>query len=547
MTDWLDTLEQVPAEMRDEARRSGNPYKFLLEAGKATVPELQVARSRHYKVPSLELSRYVPNPETVNLLTDEQARRLRVLPLFQVKDHLYVALADPEDLRTQDFVAKLTGLVVEPVLALPDEIDQALNRWFLTTDRSTRVVEELASAAKPKADGGAADAGMLEDRDAPIIKLVDHMLSQAIRLGASDVHLEAFENRTLLRYRIDGVLHEYPSPPKNIYAGVVSRIKIASGLDISERRLPQDGRGSLVVDQRKYDLRVSVIPNLHGEGVVIRILNPYALKLDLEALGFSKGLLERYYRLIAKPYGIVLVTGPTGSGKSTTLYSTLKKVTTLEKKVITLEDPVEYQLEGVTQIQIQPEIGYTFASGLKAILRHDPDIVLVGEMRDLESSQIAIRAALTGHQLYSTLHTNNAPQAITRLIDMGVAPYQVMAALNGVLAQRLMRRLCERCKVPDDRREDLSHYGLAPGTPIFRAQGCTECHGLGYRGRVAVHELLEITPAIRAADPANLTPAAIVALARQDNAFISMGESAGEKMAQGITTLEEALTIVMED
>lgn len=547
MTDWLDTLETVPEGLREEARQSGNPYKFLLEAGKATAPQMQVARSRHYRVPSVELSRYVPNPEAVNLLTDEQARRLRALPLFQIKDHLYCAVADPEDLRTQDFVAKLTGLVVEPVLALPEDLDQALNRWFLTADRSTRVVEELASAAKPRTEGGGQEEGMLEDRDAPIIKLVDHMLSQAIRLGASDVHLEAFETRTLLRYRIDGVLHEYPAPPKTIYAGVVSRIKISSGMDISERRLPQDGRGRLVVDGRKYDLRVSVIPNLHGEGVVIRILNPYALQLDLEALGFSKRLLERYYRLIAKPYGIVLVTGPTGSGKSTTLYSTLKKVTTLEKKVITLEDPVEYQLEGVTQIQIQPEIGYTFASGLKAILRHDPDIVLVGEMRDLESSQIAIRAALTGHQLYSTLHTNNAPQALTRLIDMGVAPYQVMASLNGVLAQRLMRRLCERCKVPDERPHDLARFAIVPGTTIYRSQGCTECHGLGYRGRVAVHELLEITPAIRAMDASRVTPAEIVATARQDGAFLSMAESAGEKMAQGITSLEEALTIVMED
>lgn len=546
MSDWVDRLETLPPGLREEARGSGNAYKFLLETGQVTVPELLVARSRFYRVPSVELSRYVPNPETVNLLTDEQARRLKVLPLFQVKDHLYCAVSNPEDLRVQDFVAKLTGLVVEPVLALPEEIDQALNRWFLTTDRSEKLVEELASAARPRGEVQSESVN-LEDREAPIIKLVDHMLSQAIRLGASDVHLEPFETRTLLRYRIDGVLHEYPSPPKSIYAGVVSRIKITSGLDISERRLPQDGRGSLVVDQRKYDLRVSVIPNLHGEGVVIRILNPYALKLDLEALGFSRALLERYTRLIAKPYGIVLVTGPTGSGKSTTLYSTLKKVTTLEKKVITLEDPVEYQLEGVTQIQIQPEIGYTFASGLKAILRHDPDIVLVGEMRDLESSQIAIRAALTGHQLYSTLHTNNAPQAITRLIDMGVAPYQVMASLNGVLAQRLVRRLCERCKVPDERVHDLSHFGLSPEAAVFRSQGCTECHGLGYRGRVAVHELLEITPSIRAADVQQVTPAEIISLARQDNGFLSMAESAGEKMGQGITSLEEALTIVMED
>jgi type II secretory ATPase GspE/PulE/Tfp pilus assembly ATPase PilB-like protein len=547
MSDWLECLDSVPTEALEEARRSGTPYRCLLDAGLATVGQLQVARSRYYKVPSLELSRYVPHPDSVGLLSEEQARKLKVLPLFQVKDHLYLAISDPEDLRTQDFVAKLTGMVVEPVLVLPEELEQALNRWLLTTDRAGQFIQEITSAAKPRAVDGSTEAGLLEDREAPIIKLVDHMLSQAIRLGASDVHLEAFETRTLLRYRIDGVLHEYPSPPKSIYAGVVSRIKITSGLDISERRLPQDGRSSLVVDGRKYDLRVSVIPNLHGEGVVIRILNPYALKLDLEALGFSKQLLERYQRLISKPYGIVLVTGPTGSGKSTTLYSTLKRVTTLEKKVITLEDPVEYQLEGVTQIQIQPEIGYTFASGLKAILRHDPDIVLVGEMRDLESSQIAIRAALTGHQLYSTLHTNNAPQAITRLVDMGVAPYQVMASLNGVLAQRLVRRLCDRCKVVDER--PCTHEGLevSPGATLYRPGGCTECHQLGYKGRVAVYELLELTPSIRAMDVARITPEAIVALARQDNSFLSMARNAGEKLEQGITSLEEALTIVMED
>lgn len=544
MKPWLNDLE-LDEEQKQQLARASDPMETLLEKKWSTPEAAFRAASLYYKCPALTLRRYEPDPDSVRLLTEQQARRVRAIPLFQVGERLYLAVSDPENLQAQDFVAQLTGLVIEPVLALGKEIDDALNRCMLTGERSSQTLEAI-TAAVTEDRALTQETGVLEDREIPTVKLVDHIITQAIRLGASDLHLEAFPESVLLRYRLDGQLREFPGPPRGIYNAVVSRIKITSGLDIAERRLPQDGRASIMVDDKKYDLRVSVIPNVHGEGIVIRILNPHAIRLNLKALGFETAWLERYERILARPHGVVLVTGPTGSGKSTTLYATLNQISSIAKKIITLEDPVEYQLPNITQIQIQTEIGYTYAAGLKAILRHDPDVVLVGEIRDLESAQIAIKAALTGHQMFSTLHTNDAPQAVTRLVDMGVPFFQLQAALNGVLAQRLVRRLCPQCRQPaQPPPEALAALGIEPGTAgIYRQAGCPECNEIGFKGRVAVHELLDFTANMRRIPAEQARPAEIADLARAEGAFFSMRDNLRLKVLAGVTTVEEALTLL---
>lgn len=441
----------------------------------------------------------------------------------------------------------MTGHQVKPVLADQGEITQAITRVYLTR-RPSAVSVPAPTKERPKAPDRS-DPKVTEF-DSPIIKLVSKILVQAIRLGTSDVHLEPGEEQVFLRYRIDGILHDYPPPDIHSYPAVVSRIKILASLDIAERRLPQDGRISIDLEGKLYDLRVSLLPNIYGEGVCIRILDPTGANRELTEMGFSEELLARYDRVIRRPHGIVLVTGPTGSGKSTTLYGTLNRIRSRERKLITIEDPVEYKLDGLVQIPINPDIGFTFEAGLRAILRHDPDIIMLGEIRDLPSAQMAFRAALTGHLLFSTLHTNSASLAVTRLVDMGLEAYQALPALNGILAQRLMRLLCAQCKVPRVLDHDqIQYYGLDDsyeGHTIYEPLGCSNCQGIGYKGRTAVHEFIEITSAIRKIEPDRLTPTFIEELAREDG-FRSLREVALERFLAGDTSASEMLMIAAAD
>lgn len=549
MNHWWDPLV---SSLAIDATISNSAEAFTMLSVQGVEPAaLLRAASDHYQVPWVELSFYSPDLECLRLIHRDQARRLQALPLFRVGNDLYVAVADPSDLRVQDFIAQRTGLVVEPVLASAPDIEEALNSLLSTWEHYTDTMQTIDASADAELSLHLGQSAILEDRDAPAIKLVDHMLEQAVRMGASDLHLEPFADVITLRYRIDGRLSEYPPPPMRLYNAVVSRIKIAAGLDIAERRMPQDGRFSIVVNRINYDLRVSVIPHVHGEGVVIRILNLAAVQLDLASLGFEPEILDRYRRILSRPKGMVLVTGPTGSGKSTTLYATLFSLKDVSKKTVTLEDPVEYQVPGINQIQVQPDIGYTFAAGLRAILRHDPDVVLVGEIRDLESAQIAIRAALSGHQMFSTLHTNDAPQAFTRLMDMGVPFYLLQAALNGILAQRLVRRLCSKCRrihpLSQAVLADWHDEGFTRDTAVYEAVGCSECHGVGYSGRVAVHELLDITKAVRRLDPSQASPEKLAAVAQADGAFFSLRHGLAAKVKAGVTSLEEAVALLGED
>jgi type II secretory ATPase GspE/PulE/Tfp pilus assembly ATPase PilB-like protein len=493
-------------------------------------------------LPFVALAHYGPDPAVLDVVPHELARRLALLPLFRLEGRLFVAVANPGDLEAQDYLREVTGSPIEPVLASREELEDAFNRLFIHQEQA--VTGQFGDEGLLSVERLAAPAAPLENEETPVIKLVNHLISHGVHLGASDIHLEPFTDAIELRYRVDGILHTVTPPPTALYRSIVSRIKIVSGLDISEHRLPQDGRMTYNVDGRDYDLRVSVIPDVFGECVVIRILDRTARIHDLTSLGMEPDTLDRLERLISLPFGILLVTGPTGSGKSTTLYSVLNRIYTPRRKIITLEDPVEAHIARVMQIQIHPEIGYTYAQGLRAILRHDPDVVMVGEIRDLESAEIALRASLTGHLLFSTLHTNDAPLAVTRLIDMGIPPFLVLSSLIGVLAQRLVRKLCVECRYEREptpsELDQMRIKALLPGQRFFVAQGCSACSHLGYRGRTGIFELLEIAPDMRHLRGDDLGPEQLVRRARN---FRSLRESALLKLFDGTTSLEEVISV----
>ncbi len=550
MNHWVDLVDGLPEEAVEEAKgREGlgetSAEDYLSQLSLADKDDVRIAKCRFFRLPCIELKGYHASPEATGLIAEEQARKLRIFPLFRMDEIIYVAMSDPQDLRCEDFVRKLTGLRVKPVLADEEDIRQAITRDYLKAQRGTGFVPQTRLDSVEDEDG---ETEHMVEGHSPAVKETVKVISQAIRLGASDIHLEPDEEQVFLRYRIDGALHDYSPPDQEIYPAVVSRIKILSGLDIAEKRLPQDGRASIQVDGKDYDLRISILPNIYGEGICLRILNPEATKMELSAMGFEEDTLERYDRVISRPHGIVLVTGPTGSGKSTTLYATLRRIIRREIKTITLEDPVEYKLQGIVQVPIRPEIGYTFATGLRAILRHDPDIVMVGEIRDLSSAEIAFKAALTGHLLFSTLHTNSAALAVTRLLDMGVQAFQVMAALNGVLAQRLIRRLCKNCKVPHELSgAELKLLEMEEQTyEIFRAVGCSECQNIGYKGRTAIHEFLEITPEMRRLKEEQMTAPYLESLG-QDQGFRTLRQAALLKLRAGVTSVSEVLSVTGSD
>jgi len=551
MESWLELLkDKIDRESFEKAveeeERGGDPADFLLDKKLLSPGSLLCALSRYHNLPSLEVEYYHPDKDALSKVSEEVARRFLVCPLFILEENLYVALSDPDELTSQDYLRQLTGLSIEPVIALKSSIEETINRHYLSAERAAQKMTDFHEQMAEEKIKEEEEEIRIEDEEAPAIKLVNYIFSQAINLGTSDIHLEAFPEKVMLRYRIDGVLHEFPHPPLHLYRAIVSRIKIISNLDVAEHRLPQDGRASYSIKNREYDLRVSIIPNLHGEGVVIRILDTKGKGKDLDDLGFSPSMLEQYKKIIKKPYGIFLVTGPTGSGKSTTLYATLKHIYTPEKKIITLEDPVEYQLFGITQIQVRPDIGFTFGVGLRSILRHDPDTLMLGEIRDLEAAEIAIRASLTGHSVFSTLHTNDSPSSIIRLVDMGVQQFLVFSSLNGILAQRLVRRLCPACKVKVYMDKDMlvssGLEGIPAGTEIYEPKGCSVCGNIGYKGRIAIYELLEITEPMRHLSPEEIRPEKIAKLAREKG-FKTLRESAVEKLIQGLTGLEEVLTV----
>jgi len=550
---WLESLQDsLPADQLAAAQSAEDKTRkgaeFLIGKGHAML-DVITAKARYFGVPFVLPERYEHSEEAFSLITEEQMRRHTLLPLFCLDERLYVATANPLDLDTFEYLSKRVNLSVEPVVALASEIERQLNRIFLSHARISQAIDLISLQAGMEIQPEEEEQEEEGASEAPAVMMVERILAQGIHLGASDIHLEPYEKRVALRYRVDGILRDYPPPPLGMYLALVSRIKISANLNIAERRLPQDGRTQVYLDGKPYDMRISIMPGIYGEAIVIRILSSAAVSTDLATLGFQADILEVWNRIIAKPHGIVLVTGPTGSGKSTTLYSTLRAIATPERKIITLEDPVEYKMDGILQIPVNADIGYTFGVGLRSILRHDPDVVLLGEIRDYESAEIAIRASLTGHALLSTLHTNSAPQALTRLVDMGVQPYQVLASLNGVLAQRLVRRLCPKCKVVEEvspeRREAIgidlqaTLYGPRPG-------GCAACNDIGYRGRMGIHEVLQISREIRQMDPRTFTLGMLIDMATEQG-YRPLRYSAIRRLESGDTSLDEVLSVTAED
>jgi general secretion pathway protein E len=491
-------------------------------------------------------------PSSVPVLKNVSAKYLRqsrVCPISLDGNVLTVASADPLNTIITDELRQATGLSVKIVISPAVAITEAIDRTYDgAATPLQRIVEGMEDDGGPD---GNEDVNHLRDMafEAPVVRLVNLLIEGAISSEASDIHIEPFEDTLRIRYRIDGVLYEQEAPPRRLQAAVTSRIKIMAEMNIAERRLPQDGRIRVTLHGQRVDIRVSTMPTVHGESIVMRLLQRSSVFLPLEKLGLPSATLKRYEQLIKRPHGILLVTGPTGSGKTTTLYAALDKINGPGVKIITVEDPVEYQLKGVNQIPVKPKIGLSFAQGLRHIVRQDPDVILVGEIRDLETAEIAIQASLTGHLVFSTLHTNDAPGAITRLQDMGVEAYLVASVLEGVLAQRLVRRICPVCRVPDTPTQaDLDALGIeAPrGTVLFRGKGCEECRGTGYRGRTGIYELFVIDEdarslILRRASTRDIRQHAI------QRGMVTLRMDGFTRACEGLTTVEEILRVTQED
>ena len=528
--------------MAAQREMGGSLDRVLVSLGLVSELDASRALAEHLKLPFVTADAFPESlPEPDGLLPDF-LKTHHVLPLRVESGQLDVAMAAPQD----EFVLKAlrltTGLVVRPAVGLPSDIDKALSR-FLDEPSSD---PEQAEAGDFDTDAGDFVEHLRDlASEAPVIRLVNTIIGRVIELRASDIHLEPFDDGLHVRYRIDGVLHPGEVVPAAQGAAVSSRVKLLAHLDIAERRLPQDGRIKTRVKGRELDLRVSTVPTVHGESVVMRVLDRASVRLSLEDMGFEKDTLARFNQLIHRPHGILLVTGPTGSGKTTTLYAALAKLDSVSQKIITVEDPVEYQLEGINQIQVHSQINLTFANALRSILRQDPDIIMIGEMRDGETAQIAVQSSLTGHLVLSTLHTNTAASAVVRMQDMGVERYLITSTVNGVLAQRLVRRLCPHCKTPvqpDPALLQSSGLGrfLSGGAPVYEARGCDHCRGTGYQGRTAIHELLVVDEAMRSAILQGLDASALQSIAVKAGMY-TLYDDGLRKVAAGVTSLDEVL------
>ena len=504
LTDVIVDMGLVARERVDEAiatsRSSGTtPERVLVEGGGLSHDGLARALAERYGLDHLDLGVFSVDMGAANLVTTAAAKRYQAVPVsFVDKRTLLVAMSDPSNVLAVDDIAIMTGYEVRVAVAAPDDIIALISRL----DRLEDVVA-AGEVAESEAEAQGAEVVDLRETsdDAPVIKLVNQIVAQAVEQGASDVHLSPDGKETRVRFRVDGVLHDITTVPRRMGPGVVSRVKIMAELDISERRVPQDGRVGLTVDGRHVDLRVVTLPSVHGESIVMRILDKDSVVMKLEKLGMGDADRESFEHAIHQTHGAVLVTGPTGSGKSTSLYAALQVLNTPEKNIITVEDPVEYQVEGITQVQVSPKAGLTFATGLRAMVRADPDVIMVGEIRDKETAQIAVESALTGHLVLSTLHTNDAPSAITRLVEMGIEPFLVASALDCVLAQRLVRTLCSHCKQRTIISAEVlrqNGYKALVDLEAYEPNGCRRCSGSGYRGRAGIYEVMSVTPEIRA-------------------------------------------------
>jgi type IV pilus assembly protein PilB len=543
--DGLVTQTQL-AEAFDEHQRAGRALgRVLVDRGVLSESQLVAALAKQIGMRFVDLSDFPVDGAALASVPQAVSRRYNALPIGYEDGKLIVAMSDPANVFALDDIRSITGIDVKPVVATKADVLSAINRYH----RAEGDLDDLSMSLDQEDEE---DLSNLKEvvEDAPIVKFVNLLITQAINDRASDIHLEPTERDLRVRFRIDGVLHDIMRSPRNIQGGVISRLKIMADINIAERRIPQDGRLSVNTNGKKIDLRVATLPTVWGEKVVMRILDNSTAMLKLSDLGFSEHNFSRYATSFNKPYGMILVTGPTGSGKSTTLYATLNIVSRPEINVITVEDPVEYRIPGINQVQTNLKAGLTFASALRSILRSDPDVVLIGEVRDHETAQIAIEAALTGHLVLTTLHTNDAPSAMTRLVEMDIEPFLVGSALDAVLAQRLARRLCERCKeayTPEPEMLRSARFPWNDGEPLptlFRAVGCSACSKTGYKGRVALNEIMLVSEEIERLTVERATAVDIGKLAVSQG-MRPLRLDGMDKASVGLTTVEEVLRVVV--
>jgi type IV pilus assembly protein PilB len=552
----LITSDQLTKALDHQKANGGRLGTSLAKLGIITDDEIIRVLSRQYGVPSINLKYYEVEPSVIKLIPQDTAVRYQIVPLSRVGSTLTIAMTDPTNVFAMDDIKFMTGFTVEPVVASETAIAEAITKFYGAAQSG----EELSKVMKDLAGEDGADLELAAEEqetnlaemersaeEAPIIKLVNLILTEAVKRGASDIHIEMYEKEMRVRFRIDGVLQAVMAPPMKLRDAIISRVKIMAKLDISEKRLPQDGR--IMIKYRKdgrikdLDFRVSTIPALFGEKIVMRLLDKENLRLDMTKLGFEPESLAKFERAILRPYGMVLVTGPTGSGKTNTLYSSIARLNTPETNIMTAEDPVEFQLAGVNQVQMKDQIGLNFAAALRSFLRQDPNIILVGEIRDFETAEIAVKASLTGHLVLSTLHTNDAPSTVSRLMNMGIEPFLVATSVNLICAQRLVRRICQQCKeileVPEQVMLDA---GYTPEevktTSIYHGKGCSTCNKSGYKGRVGLYEVMEINDELR---ELILVGASALELKKKalDQGMIMLRRSGLIKVALGLTTLEE--------
>ncbi|MEJ2540166.1 MAG: type IV-A pilus assembly ATPase PilB [Gemmatimonadota bacterium] len=551
-----EQLQQGVREARSHGTRLGHA---LVKLGFVAEVELTRILAKQYRIPAVDLDKVVVDPKLLHLVPSEVATKHLVLPLRRVGRRLTVAMVNPTDLSAIDDLKFITKMNIEPVIAGEYTLRTQIERYYAqASNQMASLLDELVDEDDLEfVDDNEEDISVAalqaEVNDAPVVKFINGLLADAVVRGVSDIHIEPFEKEVRVRYRIDGALQEVMKPPTRMKAALTSRIKILADLNIAERRVPQDGRIKLRLKNKVVDFRVSTLPVIFGEKIVLRILDKGNLTFDLSKFGFEPKAEKDFFHAIAQPYGMVLVTGPTGSGKTTTLYSALSKINTIDTNIMTAEDPVEYNLHGINQVLVRTEIGMSFAAALKAFLRQDPNVIMVGEIRDIETGGIAIKAALTGHLVLSTLHTNDCASTVTRLIDMGLEPFNVASALNLLTAQRLVRRICERCKVETTYQEEYLRAARVPldwaaSTTFYKGEGCDRCDGTGLKGRQGLYEVMAMSQALRKAVMREASTDELRDIAL-DEGMLTLRMDGLKKVERGITTLEEVVkeTAVTDD
>ncbi len=539
-----EDLQRALSEQKKYGEKLG---KVLVRMGILSEREILEALSSQLKIPVINLDKLEVDEKVLGLVPKELVNDFMVFPIGRHNNVLKIATSDPLDFSALDEISRITRMEIDVYLASEEEIRRALDRYYGIKTKIEETLQEIREEGEKKEEELEEKeiqilAGVEEE---PVIKFVNSLISQAIADNASDIHVEPYEKTMRIRMRIDGRLREVPSPSKKMFLPIVARIKVMANMDIAKTRIPQDGRFDVVENGRQISVRVSTYPSVYGEKVVLRLLDKSSSLYGLDSIGLLEEDAEKIKKMLKKPYGFVLSTGPTGSGKTTTLYAMISYLNTTEKNIVTIEDPVEYTIENVTQAQINVKAGFTFDEGLRAILRQDPDIIMVGEIRDRETAQIAIHAALTGHVVLSTFHTNDAPSALTRLIEMGIEPFLCASAVTCVVAQRLIRKLCNECKEPYfPPPEVLKDYGLPE--MIYRAKGCPVCRGTGFRGRTGIFEVLVMDDTIREL-VVKKAPSDVIRRASKEGGMVEMKEDALKKVALGITSLEEALAVTQVD